>query len=673
MSDIMIPGVTNSGIDTDSMVEQIMEAERQPVTRMEEQIDAYEEEQAAWAEIGRRISNLRESSRLLFSFENPFADRIATSSDDDILTATAARDAIEGSTEVSVLQLAQADRFISRNLPTDFSVASGRYGFRVGEDEEFFTFAGGSLQEFADTVNRRAGDLVAARVVRNTADTDVILVEALRTGSQNPLQFLEAARTFALEASILEEALDRTVDAPIISSTVTGFNKPLDPVTVTVQNGQITVGPGGEASIRFPGSINTEGSMVLAAEVRVQDLYESWVPPAPPAGPEIRVPGQVSLGDVTIVSEPSTAPLPDWVPPDPPTVVNDLSLLYLQSGQEVIPLPDLTDTDGFQTIEFSIASFANTVQALLVRNENSHREIAVRNVRLYDPTSRGDAAPANAISIAQDAIVELQGIQVVRPSNTIDDLISGVTLQLNGSGNGPVDVDIAPDRESVKNALIELVFHYNQLMTEINILTRSDQSIVDDITYFTDEEREDALLRMGMMQGDFTLSNLKNSLQTLMMNPYPTSAGAMLTLLSQMGISTNASGPGGAFNASRLRGYLEINESKLDTTLQTEFAAISELFGSDTNGDRVVDSGVAFRLDETAKPFVQVGGIIAMRSGTIDGSIARAESRIERENERLDRREQELRSDFATMEAAMGTLEENRRTLDNLQSQTANN
>ena len=48
MSDIMIPGITNSGFDTDGMIEQIMEAERIPVTRMEEQIDVYEEEKAAW-------------------------------------------------------------------------------------------------------------------------------------------------------------------------------------------------------------------------------------------------------------------------------------------------------------------------------------------------------------------------------------------------------------------------------------------------------------------------------------------------------------------------------------------------------------------------------------------------------------------------------------------------
>jgi len=143
VSDIMIPGITSTGFDTDGMIEQIMEAERIPVTRMEEQIDLYEEEKAAWQEIGRRVSNLREASRLLFGFENPFNDRIASTTDDTVITATADRNALEGETDVKVIQLAEADRFLSRSLPEDFDVAPGRYGFRVGDQEEYFNFSGG--------------------------------------------------------------------------------------------------------------------------------------------------------------------------------------------------------------------------------------------------------------------------------------------------------------------------------------------------------------------------------------------------------------------------------------------------------------------------------------------------------------------------------------------------
>ena len=41
------------------------------------------------------MSSLRESARSLFSFQNPFNERTASSSDETVLTGTATREAIE--------------------------------------------------------------------------------------------------------------------------------------------------------------------------------------------------------------------------------------------------------------------------------------------------------------------------------------------------------------------------------------------------------------------------------------------------------------------------------------------------------------------------------------------------------------------------------------------------
>jgi flagellar hook-associated protein 2 len=669
----MIPGITNSGFDTDGMIDEIMEAERAPVTRMEQEIDTYEEEKAAWQEIGRRITNLREASRLLFGFETPFNDRIASSEDESVVIASAIRNAPTGASSISVIQLAQADRFLSRSLPRDFDVAAGRYGFRVADEEVYFTFRGGSLEAFARSINERASDVVSARVVRDTANTQIILIEALATGAENTLTFLEDARAFALEASILEETLDRAVSASILPSTVTSWTTPLASTSVAVQNGTVTIEPGAEASIRMPGAIATDANLVLEMEVWVDDFSTTWTPPAPPPGPTVPDPGEVTLGDVTVENAPSTVPLPDWTPPEPPAIRNDFSFLYAQDGSRTVALPELSDTDGFETIRFEIGNYVDSINAINVRNSNTQRRISIRNVELYDPTSRGDLRPVNAVSSAQDAILEVDGIRVVRPSNSVSDLIEGVTLELRGTSSRPLDINVEPNRESVKNAMIDLVFRYNQLLTEINILTRNEQAVVDEITYFTDDEREEALEQLGMLQGDSTLRNLKSRLQTVMMNAYPTDAGSAMTLLAQIGISTNASGPGGGFDASRLRGYLEINEQQLDAVLAQELGPLRQLFGSDTDSDQVVDTGVAFEIDTLTRPYVQVGGIVATRTGTIDSSIDRTEDRIERENDRLVDREIELRNDFGRMEGALNSLEENQRALENLPTQSGTN
>ena len=666
MSDIMIPGITNSGMDTDGMVEDIMEAERAPVTRMEERIDTYEEERAAWQELGRRVSNLQEAARLLFGFENPFNERIASSADEAVLTATAERNAPQGTTRISVDQLAQADRFISRNLPSDFEVAPGRYGFRVGDQEEFFTFSGGSLQSFARAVNDRAGDVVSARVVQNTADSSVILIEANETGSDNELSFLETARTFALEASILEEIQEQLVEAPIQASTVSGTTPG---ETRTIQAGTLTVAPGGQARVNLPSTVETGDSQVMELEVNVRNFWEGWTAPEPPSGPDVPETGSITLGDITIENAPSNVPLPGWEAPEPPELREDLQMLFLRSGGDTIPLPELSDTDGFQTVRIPVSALADRLDGVEIRNNNTHREIAVRDISIFDPRTRGDVAPVNPLSTARDAVVKMEGIEVIRPTNTITDLVDGVTLNLRSTSSRPVEVTVEPDREAITDSLIQFVFYYNELIREINVLTRREQAIVDELTNLSEEEREEALEKLGLLQGNLALNSLKSRLQTVMMNAYPTDAGNELALLAQMGISTNESGPGGGVDASRLRGYMEMNPQDVEGALQSRFKAVRQLFGTDSDGDRAVDTGVAYEINRNLRPYVQTGGLIATRTGNIERSISDTEDRIQREERRLERLEAEYRQDFAQMEASMRQMQEQQQALDNLQTQ----
>ena len=667
VSDIMIPGITNSGFDTEEMVEDLMEAERRSVTRLEEEVDQFEEERSAWQEIGRRMSNLQEAGQLLFGFENPFNDRIANSNDESVLTAVANRNADEGVTRIEVRQLAEADRFISRNLPTDFEVARGRYGFRVGESELYFSYNGGSLESFARAVNERAGDIVSARVVQNTATSKILLVEANRTGSENQLSFLEDARTLALEAGILEEVIDQILRPPIQASTVRGTTAA---DTREIQAGTLTVAPGGQARIDLPTTTDPATSLVLEFDVRVTDLLTDFSTPEPPGGPEIPDTGGISLSDITIQNESSIVELPPWQAPEPPVVVSDLDLLYLESGAELIRLPSLSDTEGFERIQIRISDYVDRLDALAVQNNNTHRDIAIRDISIYDTQTRGDLAPANAINSARDAIVAIEGIEVVRSTNSIDDLIEGVTLSLRRVSTLPVEVGVEPDRDGVTDSLIQFIFYYNELIREINILTRSEQTIVDELTNLSSEERDEALAKLGLMQGDLSLNSLKSRLQTIMMNPYPTDAGRELTLLAQMGISSNETGFGGGFQASRLRGYLEMNPQDVDAALRSVFPAVKQLFGTDTDGDRAVDTGIAYEIDRYMRPYTQVGGIIATRTGNIDTSISSAQDRIEREETRLARVEQQYRQDFARMEAALGQMQESQATLQNLANQT---
>jgi flagellar hook-associated protein 2 len=359
--------------------------------------------------------------------------------------------------------------------------------------------------------------------------------------------------------------------------------------------------------------------------------------------------------------------LPEYQPPEQPPIVREPQYLYAAGSNGPAALPEIQAGENFQTVEVPLREYVSSINAINIRNENSHRDLEIRNMTIVDPTTRGDGQPVNPREVASDARLEIDGVEVSRPSNQIDDLIPGTTLELQGASSNPATITVQPDTDSVKDAIINFVGAYNQVVRDVNILTRTENAIIEEIGYFSEEEREQARERLGMLQGDSMLNNMRSRLQTIMMNAYPTTAGQELNLLAEMGISTNASGFNtGGVSASRLRGYLEIDEGALDGALQNNFDAVEDLFANDTDGDLIADSGVAVRTNEFTRPFVQSGGIIANRSNTLDNQISQTEDDIRDYSERLDDYEQQLQREFGQMESAMDSLNDSQEALQRL-------
>ncbi|TVR30768.1 MAG: flagellar hook protein FliD [Spirochaetaceae bacterium] len=671
MSDISIPGISGGGrFNTREMIDDLMKVERIPVTRMEERVERFQDQRVIWNDVSRATAELRDSARALYGFQSPFNSRIARSSNDAVLTAEATRQSQEMTSRIEVRQLAGRDHFLSRSLDRETDVEAGSYGFRVGEDEITFNFRGGSLREFSDAVNRNAGELVRSRVVDNTRDTSVITFEAQRTGAEQRLSFTDDAADFALSAGIIEPGRDAQRAVAISDQTLTRWTQPLDRQAVQVSEGTLTVRPGGELSLPVRPAFEVHGNVMLEFEVRVTDRSPEALEPAPPPpGPQVPEGPDASLQDITVEGARSRALLPDLEEPEPPQIVDDMRFLFAREGTASVPLPELRDTAEFQTVRIPLSDYVDQIDALGIRNRNSHRDLEIRNVRVFDPDARDDFEPLNAVEVASDSIILVDGVEIVRDSNTIDDVIAGTTLNLHQASTQPVSLAVEPDRETIKDSIIRFAGHYNQLIRDINILTRTNPAVIEEIGYFTDEEREQAQARLGALQGDSTLNQLRSRMQTLIMNPYETRAGSQLSLLAQIGVSTNVSGFSGSMDASRMRGYLEIDENQLDAAIRNDLQAVRDLFGYDTDGDFAVDSGVAYQVERNLNPYVQSGGVFAMRRQGLDARVERTESDIDTYNRRLDRREQQLRVEFGRMEGAMQMLEDNQQSLDALRPQ----
>ncbi|MBN1686941.1 MAG: flagellar filament capping protein FliD [Spirochaetales bacterium] len=673
MSDFSIPGVPGaSKYDTDKMVEELMKAERAGLDRMQAELDTVQLEKSAWQRVNRDLSQTRDSARALFSFENPFNERVAASSDESLLTATASRQAELETTDFVIKQVAGRDRFLSGDLPENFEVSAGDYSFTVGEKTVSFTYHGGTLRDFAEALNNRSKDLVRARVVKSSDSTQVLLVESMKTGGANTLKFEGDALALALESGILTESNSSSRRFAMEPASFTRLGLPLSESVIRFENTTAIFPPDGEARVLVSPPVAPEGKLRLKISFEVITFPYEYAPPQRPAGPAIPEPGRIAYEGIEIHNEPSVVLEPDWSPPPPPEKRDNLNVFYLQGTTDgsatslAVPLPPIGQSAGRQTIDVALADYIDVMSALQIRNANTHREIHIKELVIFDPDSRGDYTPVKPVETASDARIEIEGIEVRRDTNAIDDLLPGVVLNLRRAAEKPVELAIKPDLESIKNAVIEFVGYYDELMAELNILTGRSEDIIEEITYLSDSEKADARERLGLLQGDITVMQMKSRLQTILMNPYETSLGRELSLLDQIGISTNAIGSRtGSLDRNRLRGYLQIDEDTLDQALQSMLPAVKELFGRDSDSDLVVDSGVAYLVDAYIRPYVETGGLITSRIDTIDGRIARTSTRIETEQEKLEKKEREYRRDFALMEASLNSLEQSSRQIDN--------
>ena len=172
-----------------------------------------------------------------------------------------------------------------------------------------------------------------------------------------------------------------------------------------------------------------------------------------------------------------------------------------------------------------------------------------------------------------------------------------------------------------------------------------------------------------MFSTDFSLTSIKSSMQTIVSAGYNFSDKSDISMLSQIGVATNAGGFSGGYSQSKLRGYLEIDEKKLDSALENNMDAIRQLFGYDTDGDLIVDSGIAYKLDKQISAYTQTGGILALKTSTIDSKIKNTETRISKLESQMDDKEAELRNKYAQMEGTLGSLESQQTTISNFTKQ----
>lgn len=646
MSDISIPGV-NSKYGTQSIIDGLVKVERNKLVVMESQKKDLQESKTIWQDANRRMQSVRDAARALYGFNTPFGAKVGSSSDERSVTVSATRAASNGEYTVKVLRQASADRFLSPSLPLDQTLAAGDYKFKVGDKELTVAFKGGKLQNFVDAINLKNPSLLKASLIRDTGDSQILQLEAIPVGAKNAL-------------TVTGTGLDEL--------TRIGLLGPPQAAGQTLQAGQAAVAPGGQKSWPTSAPLTVTPGMQLKMTVSLTDGAAA----APTAPPSFTYPdgGAVTYQGITLSGSGMEGDVPSPPAPEIPPETRSLKGLSVKTGAGSVALGDLPDSMAPTTVTFTLPA-GQSLSSVDFTNGNSARSVVISNLEIVDPNQRGGAVPRNPLSRAGDAELEFEGIKIKRDTNAVADVIPGATLNLQGPSAEPVKVKVEPDKKAIKDAVINFLGTYNRLMTDILVLTSlkpdnpSASPLLQEASYLSDEEKKTAADRMGKLQGDIGLNQIKNTLQRIMMDPYKT--GTPLTLLAQVGISTNSQGSGGdRVNQSKLRGYMEMDEATFDAAVANNIDGVKKLFGSSTDGTLIVNSGAAFSVDELLKPSTQLGGFNATKVSTIDTQIKAKDKEISDYNEYLVRYQQDLKVKYGQMEASLNAMNKNAQSLNQL-------
>ncbi len=191
-----------TGLDTSSIIDQLMNIERQPLARLEADKTWLNNRLKAFTELDTRLKSFADSIKDL-NYRDTLLKRSTTLGSEEFFTASASRDAVPGASyEVEVVSLARVQKSVSTGVASssDPLFGTGTLSLRVGEETHTIDIGEGenSLTGIMEAIN--AADLwVRAAIINDgTVNPD---------GSSTPYRLVltgeTVAREFSLDASTL--------------------------------------------------------------------------------------------------------------------------------------------------------------------------------------------------------------------------------------------------------------------------------------------------------------------------------------------------------------------------------------------------------------------------------------------------------------------------------------
>ena len=315
------------------------------------------------------------------------------------------------------------------------------------------------------------------------------------------------------------------------------------------------------------------------------------------------------------------------------------SVQRTDSGYQLVLSSRTSGTEG----EMSVSVKGDDKLGALLNTQEGGRHVDADNNDATISSEPGVNDGMISVAAAQDAQLKVDGITYTRSSNSITDIIEGVTLNLSAvSENGASEqLTLSVDNSAIKSALQDFVKQYNALLTQTSA---SSKYVANETSGLSDEEVAKPNSENGALMGDGTLRGLVGELRGAANGIYG-ERGADYSSLSALGITFDAA-----------TGQMTLDEKKLDEAIADNPDQIGLMFK-----DHAGEKGLAATLDEIITKYVgdsesKTDGIIKGTTDTLDEQVKLVKLQIDKTQKLIDAQVERYRVQFQNLDTTMSKL-----------------
>lgn len=668
----------NSGLDTDSIVQALMSAQRMKQTKISNKKTKLEWKQDIWSDLNTKVYDFYKNSLNKIKSSAAYKTKAATSSDTSKVTATATSTAAEGTYKIKVNSLASAQYVTSGKLAT---LADGKTATTKTK-----------LSELASPI--AAGTQIS---FNSSKGTSTLLVDENTT---------IADFTAACESAGLKASFDTTQQRFFISSADSGVDQNFTITAGALSSDQADTVQAWKDQIGYSHLSSTDKAAVqqifdklqagTTAIDSVKSSLESYTDKAAKNGVTAYYKNEIKTSyesqyfsndehttvtdaakEALVAAGTSQAKVDAMTDEELVKNVNSLITKKVTSDIATDEYKDkITDgvANGIATADETfltkdadarkadIVATATTFKDDLGTVTTSDTALAGLGLSAVDGSAVAEGDTGNTtgmvVTAASDAEITLNGATLNSSGSTIT--VNGLTINvLDMTAGSEVTVSVTKDVSGIYDTIKDFLSEYNSILKEMN--TKYNASSAKDYEVLTDEQKEamsddevekwEDKIKDSLLRRDDTLSSLINSFRTNMAGTVTASDGKKYAL-SSLGISTSGDYAEG--------GLLHIKGDEDDSEYQDETNKLESLLNSDPDLVMEVFSGLASNLyDDLFKKMSTTSMSSALtfyNDKEMASQLSDYKKEISKWDSKLSDMEDRYYSQFTAMEKAMASL-----------------